>query len=239
MDLKEEEILGDQIKSHWYYRAKAAALLRDLRGQAPKEILDIGAGSGFFSRTLLKETTAERATCVDIGYRQDKDECWHGKPIAFRRSIAHSQADLVLAMDVIEHVGDDAALISAYCDLVPPGAKFIISVPAFNFLWSAHDVFLEHYRRYTLRSLEAAMRKGGLIVDWSHYYYAAVFPLAAGLRLAERLKRPHATAPQSQLRRHGVLTNEFFSALLAAERPFMRVNRLFGLTAFAGGHKAN
>lgn len=237
MDLKEEEILGDQIGSHWYYRAKAAALRRDLRGHVPKEILDIGAGSGFFSRSLLEETSAERATCLDIGYRRDKDEIWHGKPIAFRRTIADSRADLVLAMDVIEHVEDDATLLRAYCDLVPPGTRFIVSVPAFNFLWSAHDVFLEHYRRYTLRTLEAAMRKSGLIVDWSHYYYAAVFPIAAGLRLAERLRHANSAAPQSQLRRHSALMNGVFSALLAAERPVMRANRLFGLTVFAGGHK--
>ena len=237
MDLKEEEILGDQIFSHWYYRAKAAALFRDLRGQMPKEILDIGAGSGFFSRSLLKETAAERATCIDIGYRQDRDETWCGKPIIFRRAVERCQADLVLAMDVIEHVEDDAALLRAYCDLVPPGTRFIISVPAFNFLWSAHDIFLEHYRRYTLYTLEAAMRRGGLIVDWSHYYYAAVFPLAAGVRLAERLKCPQALRPQSQLRKHGALVNGAFSALLAAERSFMSVNKLFGLTAFAGGHK--
>jgi SAM-dependent methyltransferase len=237
VDLKEEEILGDQINSHWYYRAKAAALLRDLRGQMPTEILDIGAGSGFFSHSLLKQTGVQRATCVDIGYRQDRDEIWCGKPIVFRRTIERCRADLVLAMDVIEHVEDDAALLSTYCDLVPPGTRFIISVPAFNFLWSAHDIFLEHYRRYTLRSLEAAMRRSGLVVDWSHYYYAAVFPLAAGLRLSERLKDPRAIRPHSQLRQHGALVNGVLSTLLAAERPVMRANKLFGLTAFAGGHK--
>jgi hypothetical protein len=98
-------------------------------------------------------------------------------------------------------------------------------------------VFLEHHRRYTMRSLEAAMRKGGLVVDWSHYYYAAVFPLAAGVRLAERLQRWGTLSPQSQLRRHSAFINETFSALLAAERPIMRTNKLFGLTVFAGGHK--
>jgi SAM-dependent methyltransferase len=237
MDLKEEEILGDQIGSHWYYRAKAAALIQDLRGLAPKEILDIGAGSGFFSRRLLEQTGAQRATCVDIGYPRESDQTWQGKPIAFRRAIANSQADLVLAMDVIEHVENDAALIRAYCELVPSGARFIFSVPAFNFLWSGHDVFLEHYRRYTLRSLEIAMRRGGLTVDWSHYYYASVFPVAAALRLLERTRIPRAVKPQSQLRRHGAFVNGFFSALLAVERPIMRANRFFGLTAFAGGHK--
>jgi SAM-dependent methyltransferase len=237
VDLKEEDILGDQISSHWYYRAKAAALLRDLRGHQPKEILDIGAGSGFFSRHLLEKTDAQRATCVDIGYPQDRDEIWCHKPLLFRRAIERCQADLVLAMDVIEHVEDDAGLLRAYCDLAPPGTRFIISVPAFKFLWSAHDVFLEHHRRYTLRALEDTMRGGGLAVDWSHYYYAAVFPLAAGLRLLERLKGPQAVKPQSQLRRHGAAVNGVLSGLLAAERPVMRANRLFGLTVFAGGHK--
>ena len=237
MDLKEEEILGDQIGSHWYYRAKAAALIQDLRGLEPKEILDIGAGSGFFSRRLLEQTGAQHAICVDIGYPRDSDQIWQGKPIAFRRAIAHSEADLVLAMDVIEHVENDAALISAYCELVPSGARFIFSVPAFKFLWSGHDVFLGHYRRYTLRSLEAAMRRGGLVVDWSHYYYASVFPLAATLRLLERTRSPRDVVPQSQLRKHSAFVNGFFSALLAAERPIMRANGLFGLTVFAGGHK--
>ena len=237
MDLKEEEILGDQIQSHWYYRAKAAALLRNLRDRTPEEILDVGAGSGFFSRSLLQQTDARRATCVDIGYREERDETCGDKPIAFRRAIGSSRADLVLAMDVIEHVEDDAGLIRAYSDLVSPGTRFIISVPAFNFLWSAHDVFLEHHRRYTLRTLEAAMRKAGLEVDWIHYYYASVFPIAAGLRLLERAKGPRAVKPQSQLRRHGTFVNGAFSALLAAKRPMMRANRLFGLTVFAGGHK--
>ena len=92
MDLKEEEILGDQVNTHWYYRAKVAALLRDLNGATRVEVLDIGAGSGFFSRQLL-DAGAARATCVDTGYAQDRDETWHGKPIAFRRAIAGEVPD--------------------------------------------------------------------------------------------------------------------------------------------------
>jgi trans-aconitate methyltransferase len=237
MDLKEENILGDQVASHWYYKAKKAALLRELGGWSPREILDIGAGSGFFSRALLENTDAARAVCVDTGYAADRDETWRGKPIAFRRAIAASGADLVLAMDVIEHVADDAGLLRPYVDKVAPGTRFIVSVPAFNFLWSAHDIFLEHHRRYTLASLTDAMRRGGLAVDWSHYYYGAVFPVAAALRLLERARGLKAVEPKSQLQRHGALVNGVFSALLSAERPLMRANKLFGLTAFCGCHK--
>jgi SAM-dependent methyltransferase len=237
MDLKEEEILGDQVERHWYYTAKAAALIDDLRGAEPTSILDIGAGSGFFARQLLARTNAQRATCVDTGYAQERDEQWFDKPIAFRRAITASDADLVLAMDVIEHVADDAGLMRPYVDLVAPGTRFIISVPAFNFLWSGHDVFLGHHRRYTIGSLERSILKFGLIVDWSHYYYGAVFPLAAAVRLLERAQQVRTSEPKSQLRRHGAFTNGALSALCGVERPLMRVNKLFGLTVFAGCHK--
>ena len=237
MDLKEEEILGDQVDAHWYYKAKAAALLKDCAALKPTAILDIGAGSGFFSRQLLAHTEAARATCVDIGYAQDRDEEWCGKPLLFRRTINASDADLVLAMDVIEHVEDDAALMRPYVDLVSRGARFIFSVPAFSFLWSGHDVFLGHHRRYSLTELERSIAKFGLVLDWSHYYYALVFPLAAAMRFMERTRSSQAGEPKSQLRRHGALVNGALSALCAAERPLMRANKLGGLTVFAGCHK--
>jgi len=237
MDLKEEEILGDQVDAHWYYKAKTAALLKDCAGLKPISILDIGAGSGFFSRQLLAHTDAQRATCVDIGYAQDHDEQWCGKPLLFRRTIGTIDADLILAMDVIEHVDDDAALMRPYVDIVPSGVRFIFSVPAFNFLWSSHDVFLGHRRRYTLAELERSIAKFGLVLDWSHYYYGLVFPLAAATRLFERIKSNHSKEPKSQLGRHGTFVNATLSAICAAERPLMRGNKLVGLTVFAGAHK--
>lgn len=237
MDLKEEEILGEQVASHWYYVAKAAALKRTIRGRVFHEVLDVGAGSGFFSRQLLQETGAERAMCVDIGYSSDRDELCTGKPIAFRRSISASSADLVLAMDVLEHVADDVGLLRSYVELVAPGTRFVISVPAFNFLWSAHDVFLGHHRRYTLAGLGEVVAGSGLVMDWGHYYYGVVFPLAAGLRLMERLRSADDVEAKSQLRQHGRIVNSFLSNLCAAERTFMRFNRLAGLTVFAGCHK--
>ena len=70
MDLKEEDILGADIGRHWYYRSKAAALRRMVGGLGPRRILDVGAGSGFFSRHLLAEAGAQSALCVDIGYAE-------------------------------------------------------------------------------------------------------------------------------------------------------------------------
>jgi SAM-dependent methyltransferase len=164
MDIKEEGLIKGDIAKHWYYRAKLAALHRMLAQRDPTLILDVGAGLGFFSGSLLESTNAWAATCVDPGYPEDRDEERIGKPLFFRRSVDQSDADLVLLMDVIEHVEDDVGLVREYVNKVAPGTRFIATVPAFMWLWSGHDVFLEHVRRYTLPRIERVLQAGGLTV---------------------------------------------------------------------------
>jgi len=233
MDLKEEDILGADIGRHWYYRSKAAALRRAVAGIAPRRLLDVGAGSGFFSRHLLGHTEAESALCVDIGYPEDRDDRAAGKPVRFRRDTGPTDCDLVLMMDVLEHVDDDRGLVRHYAAKVPSGAHFLVTVPAFAFLWSGHDVFLEHKRRYRLPQIEAALGDGGLEIVRGSYYFGAVFPLAAAVRLADR----NTTEPRSSLSRHGALANGLLTAVCAAELPFFPFNRLAGLSAFVLARK--
>ena len=233
MDLKEEDILGADIGRHWYYRAKAAALGRAVRSLNPKRLLDVGAGSGFFSRHLLTSGGAESALCVDTGYAQERDETVAGKPMRFRRDAGQTDCDLVLMMDVLEHVDDDRALLRHYAGKVPSGAHFLVTVPAFSFLWSGHDVFLAHKRRYTLPEIEAAMREAGLEVTFAAYYFGLVFPLAAAVRLTARGE----AKPRSSLKKHGALTNALLGAVCALERPIFRANRLAGLSCFVVARK--
>lgn len=233
MDLKEEDILGADIGGHWYYRAKAAALRRAVAGLGTRHILDVGAGSGFFSRQLLAETGARSALCVDIGYTNERDDSVAGKPVRYRRDTGPTDCDLVLMMDVLEHVDDDRGLLRHYAAKVPSGAHFLVTVPAFRFLWSGHDVFLEHKRRYRLGEIEAVMRDAGLDVVRGAYYFGLVFPLAAAVRLATRC----TTEPRSSLKKHDSLTNGILSTLCAAELPLFPINRLAGLSAFVLARK--
>lgn len=233
MDLKEEEILGDRAGEHWYYRAKAAALKCVLRGHRLGTIFDIGAGSGFFSRHLLEDPSADKSVCVDIGYENDSDDTTHAKPIAFRRTADAGEADTVLLMDVIEHVADEHALLKPYVDAAKPGTLFVVTVPAFQFMWSGHDVFLGHHRRYTRSQLVDTVQACGLEPVSSHYYYALVFPLALATRMLGRLAGGANDEPKSQLREEGPLINTVLGTLCTIERPWMGLNKLFGLTVFA------
>jgi 2-polyprenyl-3-methyl-5-hydroxy-6-metoxy-1,4-benzoquinol methylase len=237
MDLKETDILGDNIAHHWYYRSKAKAITRLLAKTEPATILDVGAGSGFFSRYLLSQSSAKEAWCVDVSYVTDSDASEAGKPMHFRRSVGAVNADLVLLLDVLEHVEDDVGLLREYASKVPRGARFLVSVPAFQFLWSGHDVFLEHKRRYRLNQIEDVVESAGLTVTRGLYFFGAVFPIAATIRLVDRWIHKESQQARSQLTPHQPLINMALAALSHAELPLMTHNRLVGLTAFCLAEK--
>ncbi|WP_232495213.1 class I SAM-dependent methyltransferase [Novosphingobium kaempferiae] len=237
MDLKEEDILGERIEDHWYYRAKLKAVLHDLDSIPFESVLDVGAGSGFFSRRILAATQAREATCVDPNYPAETEETVAGKALRFRRSVEATPADLVLMMDVIEHVPDDVALVREYAAQAASGTHFLVTVPAFMWLWSGHDVFLEHYRRYTLPGLAGVLGKAGLEMVHGHYFFGAVLPMVAAVRGWKRLteKGKPATSDMKPVSRP---INDALFGLSALEVSLMRLNRLGGTSVFALARKA-
>jgi SAM-dependent methyltransferase len=236
MDLKELELIGSDQESHWYYASKSQALRRALGDYQPRHILDVGAGSGFFSRVLLRDTAATSAVCVDPGYGEDRSEVHFDKPMIFRRSLTVGDADLVLLMDVLEHVDDDAGLLREVVSRAGAGARFIASAPAFSWLWSRHDEFLEHRRRYTLNRLRRLFAEAGLRPLSGFYMFAAIFPAVAAQRLWRRARASEGP-PTSDLGRHHRWTNALLTRLCTAEAAIAPYNHAFGLTAFGIAEK--
>jgi hypothetical protein len=73
MDLKECELLDDEINDHWYYSSKSKALVKFIGKFNPVNIIDVGAGSGFFSKFLLMNTSLKEAWCFYINYSESYD----------------------------------------------------------------------------------------------------------------------------------------------------------------------
>lgn len=237
MDLKEEDILGESVSEHWYYRSKVSALLWYVKHLNPQSVLDVGAGSGFFTKELLKKTGIKKGLCIDTSYHSDRDEQVSGKLVRYRTYSGPVDADLVLMMDVLEHVEDDGGLLCEYIDKVSGGTHFLITVPAFTFLWSGHDEYLGHKRRYTLKEIEMVAANAGLFIEHSSYYYGLVFPLAAILRLMDGYVNKLSHMPCSQLKQHSALTNAALTGICKIDKLFLRINRLAGLTAFCLARK--
>jgi len=233
MDLKEQESLGQAADRHWYYRAKSAAMLRLLEGTMYDDVLDIGAGSGFFARTLLANTPCRSAVCVDLNYTQDWTETEAGKQLSFVRSVETFDGHLALMMDVLEHVADDAGLLRDTAAKMPPGSRILVTVPAMPWMWSNHDVFLEHYRRYTVHSLDRVVETAGLRRISSCYYFGLTLPIAAGVRLGRRALPWRNKKPGSDMRPYSGIINSALTKICNAELGIFQRNRFAGLSVFA------
>ena len=95
------------------------------------------------------------------------------------------QFDLIFATDVIEHLDDDRQALSEFRRVAAPGARLVITVPAYMWLWSRHDVSMHHRRRYTAGRLHAALAAAGWQPVVRSYFYSALLPAVAAVRVAQ------------------------------------------------------
>lgn len=224
MDLKESALVD--ADSHWYYQSKLVPFRRALRKHSHgiKSIVDIGAGSGFFARSLTDFDNGETAICVDPNYEVESTE--KNGALSFVREIHSPSADLYLFVDVLEHVEDDLKLLRKYTDDARPGALVMISVPAFLSLWSAHDIFLGHFRRYRLAQLRALIKAADLELLECNYLFGIIFPIAWIVR---KLKRKES--PASDLSSIPGPLNWLLLKILKIEHQ-TSINKLCGVSAF-------
>ena len=105
--------------------------------------------------------------------------------------------DLVTALDVIEHVDADEAIVREACRVLKPGGILAISTPAFQWLWSHNDVLNGHKHRYTPRELRERVERVGLRVKRLTFGFFFVFPMSAPLILLR-----NALGKKQQLESH-------------------------------------
>ena len=180
--------------THWWYRARREILSDYLTREAglPKDarILEIGCGTGHNLPMLARFGTVE-AIEIDPVARGIASERL-GKPVSAAPlpalpGIERAAYDLIAVLDVVEHIEDDVAALAAMRGCLKPGGKILITVPAHQWLWSAHDVVNHHHRRYSKTTLNTAIAAAGLGHNGLRYFNSLLFPLAAAARVAGRM----------------------------------------------------
>jgi len=208
MDLIEGEI--QKPLSHWYYAHKFAWINRLISKRLPESthLIDVGAGSALFSLELSNKYENLSCTAIDTGY-QGENLCKSSRNFTYLSSGSNISGDIYLFTDVLEHVENPIDLLKQYSSQASSGAAFVITVPALSILWSGHDVFLHHFKRYTLSELNSVIEKAGLRVLKSNYIYVPLFPVALIFR-----KLPGAKKRKSQMRKNSQILNFLFKKIL-------------------------
>ncbi len=176
---------------HWWFRGRRhviRALLHHAELPPKPRLLDAGCGTGrnlvefgMLGPTAGVDPSADAvAFCRQRGL--DNVECADLEALPY----SAGEFDLLLACDVLEHVHHDDVALKELLRVADVGATLIITAPAYQWLWTEHDVQLHHYRRYSLTTIGAVVRAAGWSIAYSTYFNSILLPLVAAARVVNR-----------------------------------------------------
>ena len=179
---------------HWWYRGRRTVLervLADLRLPARARILDAGCGSGRNMIEFARHGTVTGIelsdTSVALARERGAGEVVEGSVLEM--PFDADAFDLAASLDVIEHLQDDLQALRELRRVVAPGGSLLVTVPAYQWLWSGHDEINHHFRRYTRRSLQQVGEQAGWHQVRTTYFNSLLLPAAILLRVLDRFNR--------------------------------------------------
>jgi len=160
-------------------------------------ILDVGCGTGAFAKILAEKY---HVLCLDTSPLA-LDYCKkRGLTELFEmplQSFPNDQHEVsaITMLDVIEHIEDDKDIIETAYEILPKGGYLISTVPAYQWLWSKHDVTHMHYRRYTRKNFNHLITNTGFDIVFSSYFNSLLFPAGAVDRLIRMIMPEQENLP--------------------------------------------
>lgn len=176
-----EELFKNEEKYFWFI-ARKEFIKKYMEKHISKDskIMEVGAGTGNVTRFLIKN-----------GYKNISVGEMHLDALDYAKSYGieerycfnilntpfENEFDCICAFDVVEHIEDDKLCIQNIHKMLKKEGKLAISVPAFNFLWSRHDVDLGHKRRYTKKTMKSLLENNGFKITEMKYFFISIIPL--------------------------------------------------------------
>ena len=209
---------------HWWFvgrRRILEAALEQLDLPADARILEAGAGTGG-NISLLRRFGTVTATEPDPRAR-----AWIAEKtgttavdctLPDTTPLQGTRFDLIVMLDVLEHIEDASSALANLRGNLRPGGRFLVTVPAYPFLWSPHDESLMHFRRYTRRSLTETATAAGMKISRMRYFNTLLFPVVAATRVVLNLLGNRSVNEETL---PPAVVNGILTTLFAAERHFV------------------
>jgi SAM-dependent methyltransferase len=230
--------------SYWWFVARRHLvhdlLVRYRPRRAGVRVVDVGCGTGATLSMLARfgvVTGIDRsADALRYSVLRGPYELVQGR--AEELPVGDGSADIVTALDVLEHIGDDTRAVAEFARALRPGGVLLVTVPAGPALWSEHDEALDHVRRYRAAQLHRLLVEAGLEVErLSPVICALLFPVAA-LRLFQRLRPRRKGRPRTAFIVPPRPVNWLLTALLLLEtRWLVRFDLPAGVSLMAVARK--
>jgi SAM-dependent methyltransferase len=217
--------MAEQDGQHWWFVARKKILadqIATLRLAPDARLLEAGCGPGG-NLKMLGRFGKLTAFELDQGARQIASERSgiDVAPGALPDQVGYEPGsfDLIAAFDVIEHIEQDSEATKVLATLLRPGGHLIITVPAYQWLWSKHDARHHHWRRYTRPEIHRLVEEAGLTVEKCSHFNTLLFPLVILVRFVKNLLG-RADSPDDRM--PGRLVNTVLRHIFASERFWLR-----------------
>ena len=265
MDIKEYQVKTDSQKVNHSWEDARFKVAFDIiekqiinkienKDKAAITIFDIGCGDGYFLEKLAKKLPNAQCLAIDTAFDdeiiQNFQEKYKSFNIKFYKSIEsidlqNVKADIVLLLDVIEHIEDDVEFLKSLYNssFITEKSKIVITVPAFQSLFCSHDTWLGHYRRYTVNSLQKHLLEAGFRSKLDGYFFfSLLIPRWLQVKKEKKKKRDIDKVTGIGDWQGNSLTFKLIVTILYLDYLFSKVLRFFrikiiGLSCYSIGQK--
>ncbi|MBM3139127.1 MAG: class I SAM-dependent methyltransferase [Chloroflexi bacterium] len=240
MNAHEVRQLAHAEESYWWHRGRQRIVKRVLSRYVPSgsRILDVGCGPGGTTQSYAGNG---RVLAADASPESTRIARSRGLTVATMEAthlaVRPGSCDAIVSLDLIEHIDDDERALREMYDALRPGGALVVTVPAYQFLWSSHDVAVGHKRRYTKGQLVRLAKRAGFEIELAAYAMSSIFPAAMAIRLAERL-RPKREHPQANFVKLPRVANALLERIVGlGPQPLRFVPVPFGLSIVLVGRR--
>ncbi|MEO9112872.1 MAG: class I SAM-dependent methyltransferase [Lacunisphaera sp.] len=228
----------------WYYRALHRHVLRSLRANLPKatalSVLDAGCGTGGMLRRLKEAEPTWRLAGLDFSplacdLARERTSLVITEGSIMAMPFADAAFDAVVSCDVVCQVSDAGAALREFRRCLRPAGIVVLTMPAYQWMYSYHDREVANLRRYECGEVNALLREAGFVVRHATYWNMFPFPLAV-----VRRKIFPPKAPDSDVRLFSAPMEAAFNGMMAVEHGWLRTGfRMpFGNSVLTVGQKA-
>jgi ubiquinone/menaquinone biosynthesis C-methylase UbiE len=227
-------------REHWWFTARLGILEKLVQSKIANQrtdlkILNVGVATGATSEMLAKygEVTSVEydQDCCDFLLEKTGIEAINASLTEL--PFEDNSYDLVCAFDVIEHIEDDSLAVSEINRVLKPEAKYFVTVPAFQFLWSNHDVVNHHFRRYKKGQLNGLFSSNGCKIEFSSYFnFWLFFPIAAVrviLNLLPSRKKESSSGSDNEVMSSSKILNKILFTVFSSEKGLLSTGIKFPL----------
>ncbi|KYG84977.1 methyltransferase type 11 [Roseivirga seohaensis] len=233
------EITYHDVESeHFWFKARRSYILQLLE-KTPRDvsILDIGCSSGILLNELIdKGFERQNLYGIDISEKAiancKRNNIQNSFVMDAQEIILDKKFDVIIASDCLEHLKDDKKALINWHSLLKPNGTLLVFVPAFMSLWSAHDVFNMHFRRYTKPELTSKLKKTGFKIQKASYWNFLLFTPVFVFRTLNRLRKSKSEDANGDLSQPSMFNESIYKLINFENKLLKRTNFPFGVSTF-------